>query len=353
MPHRVVVWGPGNVGRPAIRSVLANPQLELVGVIVHSPEKAGVDAGTLAGVAAVGLPATRDATAALAEKPDALVYAVNSDFRPVEAIQECCSALAGGINVVTAGLYGLLHPPSAEAGVRERFEAACRAGGSSFLTSGIDPGFAIDLLPMVLSGVCQQIEEIRIVENFNYEHYDQPDAVRNLIGMGLPLDQTPPMLMPIALEGVWGGALRVLAEALGLEVSEIRSEVTRHALEATVTNAMGTFAQGTQGAFRFEVQAIVDGRPKLVVEHITRITDSTAPQWPSPKKQGHHQVRITGHPDLVVTVECEDDEGNHAGGGNSAAAARLVNAIPAVCDAPAGLLSAADLPLITGRGLVV
>ena len=64
-------------------------------------------------------------------------------------------------------------------------------------------------------------------------------------------------------------------------------------------------------------------------------------------------MRISGHPDLIVTVECEDAAGNHAGGGNSAAAARLVNAIPSVCGAPAGLLCAADLPLITGRGLVL
>jgi hypothetical protein len=353
MPLRVVVWGPGNVGGPAIRSVIANPALDLAGVIVHSPNKVGRDAGELVGLPPTGVIATRDVEAVLADAPDALFYGVNSDFRPLESIEECCNVLRSGTNVVTAGMYGLLHPASADAAVRERFSSACRTGNTSFLTSGIDPGFAIDLLPMVLSGVCQEIREIRIVENFNYEHYDQPEAVRNLIGMGLPLDRTPPMLLPMALEGVWGGALRVLADGLDLEVSAIRSTVERHALEATVSNSMGTFERGTQGAFRFEVQAIIDGRPKLVVEHITRITDDTAPQWPSPKKQGYHQVRISGHPDLVVTVECEDSAGNHAGGGNSAAAARLVNAIPAVCAAPAGLLSAADLPLVTGRGLVL
>jgi hypothetical protein len=268
-------------------------------------------------------------------------------------MDECCAALGAGINVVTAGLYGLLHPASADPDLRKRFESACREGGSTFLTSGIDPGFAIDLLPMVLSGVCQEITEIRIIENFNYEHYDQPDAVRNLVGMGGDLSMTPPMLLPIALEGVWGGALRALADGLGLKVSEIRTVVERHALEETVTNSMGTFEQGTQGGFRFEVQAIVGGQPKLVVEHITRITDSTAPQWPRPEKQGYHQVRISGQPDLKVTVECEDSEGNHAGGGNAAAAARLVNALPWLCEAKPGLVSGAELPLIVGRGLIV
>jgi hypothetical protein len=311
-----------------------------------------VDAGELVGIGPVGVSATRDIESVLSTAPDAVFYGVNSDFRPMESMSECLALLRRGINTVTAGMFGLLHPKSAPAVVADPFREACRQGGSSFLASGIDPGFAIDLLPIVLSGVCQEIHEIRIVEIFNYAYYDQPDAVRNLIGMGQPMDQLPPMLLPMALEGVWGGALRGLAEALGLEVSEIRSVVERHALEKTVTNQLGQFDKGTQGAFRFEVQAIVDGQPKLVVEHITRIDDDTAPQWPSPARQGLHQVRISGHPKMVVTIECDDADGNHAGGGNSAAAGRLVNAIPAVCQAPPGLLSAIDLPPISGRGLV-
>jgi len=352
MSLRVVVWGPGNVGRPAIRNVVAHPELELAGVIVHSPAKEGRDAGELAGIAPVGVAATRDAKALLATRPDALVYAVNADFRPAEAVSECCDVLASGTNVVSAGMYALLHPASAPKELRERFEAACREGNSSFLSSGIDPGFAMDLLPMVLSGVCQEIREIRIVENFNYEHYDQPDAVRNLVGMGLPMDRTPPMLLPAALEGVWGGVLRALGEALDAPVEEIRTVVERHALERDVENSMGRFEAGTQGAFRFEVQGLVAGAPRLVVEHVTRIDDATAPQWPRPARQGHHQIRISGHPDLVVTVECEDALGNHAGGGNSAAAGRIVNAIPALCRAPAGLVAGSELPLIVGRGLL-
>lgn len=352
MAYRTVVWGPGNVGAPAIRSVLSNPQLELGGVIVHSEAKDGMDAGELAGLAPVGLKATRDASAVLAERPDALVYAVNSDFRPEESAEECCDALRRGINVVTAGSYGLLHPASADPQLREVYEAACREGGSSFLSSGIDPGFALDLLPVVLSGVCQEIHEIRVVENFNYAYYDQPDAVRNLVGFGRPMDETPPMLWPASLESVWGGSLRALGETLGLEVSEIRTQVERHPLEATVQNAMGEFEAGTQGAFRFEVQGIVGGEPKLVLEHVTRIDDAAAPQWEKPEKQGFHRVLISGHPEIKLTLECEDAAGNHAGGGNSAAAARIVNAIPTVCQAAPGLIAGTALPLISGRGLV-
>jgi len=114
---------------------------------------------------------------------------------------------------------------------------------------------------------------------------------------------------------------------------------------------MGTFEAGTQGAFRFEVSGVVDGRPLLVVEHITRIDDACAPDWPQSSIGGEHRVVVTGHPNLTVSVHgTEPGEPGAAGGGNASAANRIVNAIPAVCAAPPGPLSPLDLPSITGAG---
>jgi len=118
----------------------------------------------------------------------------------------------------------------------------------------------------------------------------------------------------------------------------------------TFAQGMGVFEEGTQGAFRFEVQGIVDGRPLLVVEHVTRIDDDCAPDWPtSTQPGGIHRVRISGHPNLDVTIHgTEPGEPGAAGGGNATAANRIVNAIPAVCAAAAGPVSPLDLPPITG-----
>jgi hypothetical protein len=351
MTYRVVVWGPGNVGGPALRTVVANPELELAGVVVHSEEKEGVDAGELVGLPPLGVTTTRDAGELLAQGPDAVFYGVNQDFRPTESQDEMVGALESGANVVTAGFYPLLHPSTAPMAVRQRFEAACRAGRSTFLSSGIDPGFLMDLLPLTLSGVCERIDEIRMIENFNYATYEVPPAVRAIIGFGTSMDRTPPMLLPGVPSSVWGGSIRSLAEALGLTVSEVREVVERHPLERDVELSDSRLAAGTLGAFRFEVQGIVRGRPVLVVEHVTRIVDDTAPQWPRAAGMGHHQVRISGRPDVTLTFEGTVG-GDHVAGGNTAAAARLVNAIPFVCEAGPGLLSGADVPAVVGRGLV-
>lgn len=351
MPYRVAVWGPGNVGAPAIRTVLSNPELQLAAVLVHSEAKEGVDAGELVARPPAGVLATRDVDAVLAARPDALFYGVNQDFRPQESLDEMLRCLEAGINVLTAGFYPLLHPPTADPEVRARFEAACARGGSSFLSSGIDPGFAMDLLPVVASGLCAEVREIRIVENFNYATYEVPETVRAIIGFGTPMDQTPMMLLPGVPTGVWAGVLHALARALGTELEDTREVIERHPLERDVELPSGKLAKGTQGAFRFEVQGIVGGRPALVVEHVTRVVDDTAPQWPAAEGMGFHEVQISGDPDLRLRISSEGADGDHVAGGNTTAAARLVNAIPWVCAADPGCLSAVDLPLIATRTL--
>ncbi len=353
---RVVVWGTGNAGRPAIRAVAAHADLELVGVVVSNPAKVGRDAGELAFIEPLGVLATDDVSVAYADGVDAVVYTATADTRPDDAFADLVACLESGANVVSTSFYPLLHPASAPAPVVEAIERACATGDSSVFVSGIDPGWALDILPVLVSGVSAGIEEIRVQEIFNYALYDAPDVVREVIGFGGPMDQTPLMLLDIALEMVWAPMVRILADALDLDLQEVRTQVERRALERTIeVDGMGTFEEGTQGAFRFEVQGIVDGRPLLVMEHITRIDDDCAPDWPSsPEPGGVHRVRISGHPDLDVTIHgTEPGEPGAAGGGNATAANRIVNAIPAVCDAKAGPVSPLDLPIITGGRQIV
>lgn len=347
----VVVWGTGNVGRPAIRAVAAHQDLELVGVVVADPAKVGVDAGTLANIDPIGVVATDDIGRATATDVDAVVYTVNSDFRPVESQAEVEAVLRAGTSVVTPSFYPLYHPPTAPAALADPIHAACAAGGSSIFASGIDPGWICDVLPLFLTSVSADVTEIRSREIFNYALYDQPEAVRTLIGFGGPMEATPPMLLDVALEMVWGPVVRVVADGLGLEVDEIRIDVEKRPLERTVTvDGMGDFDEGTLGAFRFEVQGIVDGRPLIVMEHITRIDDDCAPEWPRPNHgQGLHAVTITGRPELTVEVHgTEHGEPGAAGGGNASAANRIVNAIPDVVAADPGIVH----PLTVGRGPV-
>jgi 2,4-diaminopentanoate dehydrogenase len=350
---RTAVWGTGNVGRAAIRAVDAHPELELAAVIVHNPDKVGRDAGELADIdRALGVAATDDIDHAL-ENVKAVVYAASGDIRPDDALADIVKAIGLGAAVVTPSLYALYDPTSAPAELRDPVTAAIAEGGGSLFVSGIDPGWGNDILPVLASGLASTIEQVRCQEIFDYSTYDQPDSVRYLVGMGQPMHEVPPMVAPTIPTMVWGGQLRLMARALGVELDEITEVVDRRPLDQTVeTAAMGTFEAGTQGALRFEVQGIVDGEPEIVIEHVTRIHPSCAPDWPSPPDggDGAHRVIIEGRPRIEINVEATDEGGNRAAGGNATAVGRLVNAIPWLRSAGPGLYDALDVPLSPAVG---
>ncbi|MEV0587092.1 dihydrodipicolinate reductase [Nonomuraea sp. NPDC050310] len=348
-----LVWGTGNMGRLAIRAVAAHPALRLAGVLVHDPAKAGRDAGDLAGLGLrLGVPATTDIEAALSGERLAVVYAASGDLRPDEALADVLRALRAGAIVVTPSLYPLYDPPSAPPDLLHAVRQAAEEGGGALFVSGVDPGWANDVLPALISGLGTEVEAIRCQEIFDYASYDQPDSVRYLVGMGQPMDYEPPMLAATVPTMVWGGQVRLIARALGVELEAITEHVERRALESTVsTKQMGEFEAGTQGAIRFELRGVVEGGSRIVVEHVTRIHASCAPDWPQPPGgDGAHRVIVEGCPRIEVTVQAADEHGNHAAGGNATAVGRLVGAIDWLAAAPPGVYDALDVPMRPATG---
>jgi hypothetical protein len=343
-----IVWGTGNVGRAAIRAVEAHPALELTAVIVHDPAKVGRDAGELGGLGhGLGIAATGDVDAVLAARPRVVVYAASGDIRPDEALADITRAIRAGAVVVTPSVYALYDQRNAPPELREPVLAAIADGGGSLFVSGVDPGWGNDVLPLLISGLGTVVDAVRCQEIFDYSTYDQPDSVRYLVGMGQPMDYEPPMIAPTVPTMVWGGQVRLMARGLGVELDEIRETVERRPLDATVhTASMGAFEAGTQGAVRFEVQGVVEGEPRIVVEHVTRIHPSCAPEWPMPPDgAGAHRVIIEGRPRIEVTVEAVDEGGNRSAGGNATAVGRLVGAVDWLLEAEPGLYDALDVPL--------
>ena len=347
MTYRVAQWSTGNVGRHALRGIINHPQLELVGLWVHSEAKAGRDAGDLAGVDPVGITATNSVDEVLALKPDCICYTATADVRIMEALEDLNRILRAGINVVSSSVVPLVYPHTAEPTVVDPLRESCEAGGSSFFTSGIDPGFANDLIPLALASACERVDSIRVLEILNYDTYDQPQVLFDTMGFAQPPDATPILLAPGILGFAWGGTINALAAGLGLKVDEIREHHERVTTDETFEVPSGTVEKGTTAGLRFEVSGIVDGKPRVIVEHVTRLRDDIAPEWPQPAGGGCYRIVIEGEPRVVTDVQYIGSDGDHNTGGLIATAMRLVNAIPAVCEAPPGLLSVFDIPLAT------
>jgi 4-hydroxy-tetrahydrodipicolinate reductase len=173
----------------------------------------------------------------------------------------------------------------------------------------------------------------------------------DIMGFGRPLEQTPMLLLPGVLTLAWGSVVRQLAAGLGVKLDGVEEWYERLPAPDAFEVASGEVAAGTAAALRFEVRGVLGGRPAIVLEHVTRLRDDLAPEWPQPAGQGCYRVVISGEPNYTVDLQLLGSDGDHNTAGLKATAMRLVNAIPAVVSAPPGLLTALDLPLVTGRGL--
>lgn len=353
MPYRVVQWSTGNVGRHSLAGIHAHPDLELVGVYVSNPDKVGHDAGELAGlVSTFGVAATSDVDALLALKPDCIVHTAMADNRIFEALQDLERFLAAGINVVSSSPVMLQYPAPDDPLAAPVIAAAEKAGVSIFV-NGVDPGFANDALPLVLSGVSERIEEVRCSEVLNYATYNQGMVLFDIMGFGRPIEDVPMILQPGVMTMAWGSVIRQLAAALEVELEgDLVEWYERVPAPEDFEVDAGTIPEGTAAALHFELRGMKGGKAVLVLEHVTRLRDDLAPEWPQPAGQGCYRVTITGEPTYTVDMQLMGRDGDHNTGGLKATAMRLVNAVPAVVEGRPGLLTALDLPPVYGKGLV-
>ena len=181
MTKRIVVWGTGFVGKMVIAEVVKHPLFELVGVGVSDPEKVGRDVGEICGLAApVGLTATDDVDALIDLKPDALVHYGPTAAHADANIALITRFLRAGIDVcstaMTPWVWPTMHlnPPNWIEPITE----ACELGESSCFTTGIDPGFANDLFPMTLMGLCSEVSTVRASELLDYTNYTATTSAR-------------------------------------------------------------------------------------------------------------------------------------------------------------------------------
>jgi 4-hydroxy-tetrahydrodipicolinate reductase len=355
-PLRVVVWSTGTIGRHAIAGIDAHPDLELVGAWTSTPEKAGKDVGELAGLGReLGVTATADRDELVALKPDCVLHAAMTDDRLFESIEDLTWLLRQGVNVVSSGPVILLHPWNAlPDGIVDDIVKAGHDGGASLHVNGIDPGFANDVLPLVLTSLSQRIDHIRVSELADYSTYYQPVVMRDIYGFGQPMDEDHMLWAPGVLSMAWGPVVRAIAAGLDVTLDEPLTEsVERRPAQRSVDTVSCHVAEGTMGSVRFRVIGKVDGVERITLEHVTRTDAESDPDWARPiEGDGSYRVEVTGEPAMKLEFSHHGENGDHNVSGMIVTAQRLVNSIPAVVAAAPGLVSPLDLGLITGRGLV-
>ena len=346
---RVIQWATGNVGRHAAAAVHRHPDLELVGAPVYSDAKAGRDVGELCGLDPIGIAATTDRDAIVALGADCVVYTPQGEMDPMGALDDICRLLASGKNVVSTAVTAFIYPASAGPAVVDRLEAACADGGTSFHGTGIEPGWAGEVLPLTMSGILHRADSIVVQELMDYSTYDSTDMMFDIMGFGLPPDTPVPMADPDLVGTTFRAPLMLLADGLGgtIERFTYRREVA--VASDPINVAAGVIEPGTVSAQRFAYSAVVDGREAFTIEHVTRMGAGQAPDWPTGRGW---RVEVEGTPSMVldsrIAVHGEDDTDQ----GCLGTAMHAVHAIAPVCAAEPGIRTFLDLPMITGRGVL-
>lgn len=345
--YRVVQWTTGNVGKSSLQSIVANSQFDLVGCYAWSPEKAGRDAGELVGINPIGVTATNDVDALLALKPDCVVY--NPMWIDVD---ELVRILSAGVNVVTTASFITGHNLGDG---RDRIAAACQEGGSTMFGSGVSPGFA-ELLAIVSAMVCNRVDKVTVNEAADTTFYDSPDTERP-VGFGQPIDH--PELAQMAEKGtaIFGEAVRLVADALGVELDEIRCAPEFAQTTADLEMASWTIPAGCVAGVYISWQGIVAGRTVIDLNVRWRKGQTLDPDWKI--DQDGWVIQIDGQPTVTTKVGFLPPPYFQATTlaefmalGHIMTAMPAINAIPGVVAAAPGIVTYADLPLTLPRGTV-
>ncbi len=345
--YRVVQWTTGNVGKSSVQAIVANSTLELVGCYAWSPEKVGRDVGELCGIAPLGLAATDDVDALLALKPDCVVY--NPMWLDTD---ELVRILSAGANVVATAAFITGHNLGPG---RERIAEACRRGGSTMFGTGVSPGFA-ELLAIVSATICDRVDKITVNEAADTTYYDSP-ATEIPVGFGKPIDHPDLQAMTAQGTAVFGEAVRLIADALGVELDHVGCEAEYAQTTADLDLGSWTIPAGCVAGVAASWKGSVGDRVVVELNVLWRKGQTLEPDWKI--EQDGWVIQIDGRPTVTLNVGFlppPDFEAETIADfmvlGHIMTAAPPLNAIPAVVAAAPGIATYNDLALVLPRGTV-
>ena len=340
MAYRVVQWGTGAVGVEAIRGILDHPDLDLAGVKVYSAAKAGTDAGVLAGRDPVGVLTGLDVDTA---DVDAVLYAPRHP-----TVDDAVAILASGANLITTAFA--FHPARMTAHDRDRLRQACADGNTSLHGTGLNPGNLGAVIPLALTGMSRSIERVTVQERADWSVYDSVEITFDQMRFGSPLDevnaQTDGLRFTSALfqEQVW-----LLGDALGLDIDEVTTDLEVIPASADRDVCGRVLRAGTVAGQHWRWSGLSNGQTVVEVETLWTVGEPQPPHWPTP--QHGWTVTIEGTPSMrahlmtLASFRRDVPLAEHVRSASVATAMQAVNAVPAVCDAAAGFVTMADLPL--------
>jgi len=340
--YRIAQWATGNIGAHAIKAVAEHPQMELVGLWVHSEGKVGRDAGELAGLGRdLGVKATHDLEAIVALKPDCVLY-----MPQYLNLDEVCRLLETGSNIVTS-VVEFHDPDSVDPQVRARVEEACRKGGTSIHSTGSSPGFISEVLPFALTTLIRRLDCYTIDEYADMTSRDSPQMIFDVLGYGKK-PGTFDERQIAHIRQSFGQSLSHTARALSMPLDRFEASGEFGVTRSRVQIAAGVLEPGTVGALRITVVGYRNDKPVMRFRANWYCTKDLEQDWDLRDTGWRVQVEGDTPLDISIAFPCSAEDYPKISPGFTAHP--VVNAVPAVCEADPGIRTAAELKILPVLG---
>lgn len=337
-PLRVIQWATGNIGTRSLQRVIEHPDMQLVGLWVHSADKAGSDAGTLCGLHPTGVIATRDAAQLIATPADCVLYMPQGTD-----IDLLCAMLASGKNVVTTR-GDFHHPRSMAPEFRNRIEAACIEGGTSIYSTGSSPGFSTEALAVPLVSLSRRLDCLTIDEFADLTSRDSPDLLFNIMGFGAPAGEFDQRRSDHVKKD-FSASLAQLADALNITIDDWQGFGEYSAATQDTPISAGLIAKGAIAAQRITIEGRRAGVARLRFRanwYVTR--DIVAADWRL--RESGWRIHVDGDTPMEVDISFPVSPEDYPRFTPGLTAHRAVNAVPVVCAAPPGIRTTMDMPQV-------
>jgi hypothetical protein len=334
---QVIQWASGSMGRTAMRMVMDHPEMDLVGTLVYSARKRGMDVGEIANRPPSGVLATDNIDEIIQTDADIVIHMPRITL-PYEAlVPDVIRLLESGKNVIsTAGF----HWPDAHG---ESYAAPLRAaaikGNATLAGVGVNPGMVAERLVMAASAMSVDMDRVEIFEMVDASAMASPEFVFGLMGLGSdPADKD---IRQGPLSDLYGAlfseALFFCANHLGSKISVIEPDHQLTIAPRDIAVAVGTIAKGMVAATEWRWTARLENGTDLLLSIIW----TADPSLHDSERQGHWIMNIKGRPDIKMTLDIsESDPAKPPSRAlTDAVCAVAINAIPKVIAAPAGLFA--------------
>lgn len=324
---RIVMYGVGAVGTLIAKFLLEKEGVEIVGAVDTAKDKVGKDLGDVLGLGRkLTIKVTDDADLLLRQaKPDVAIHATSSFLK--DTYSQIAAIVENGVNVVST-CEELSYPYITDRKLAEKLDLLAKRHDVTVLGTGINPGFLMDTLVITLTAPCQKIEKIEATRVMNAATRRLP--FQKKIGAGLTPREFKKKIENKQITGHVGleQSISMIADALAWKLDKIVGEPVEPLItkKAVGSNNIKVKA-GNVAGLRQKAKGIMKGKEIIVLDFQAYIG----------AEEEYDAVAITGIPNVKQKIQpCVH--------GDLGTISMVVNAIPKVINAQAGLVTMKDLP---------